>query len=189
MDINTINQKVAEAKTKDSSKEIGFYATPNEWSDFVESVSEKMVEDSSITLSKLVQKSYETSRKKGFWDDYKKIANTLADPERRQIMEDLIVCQKLLLTITEIAEAVESMRKSGEEPKLPADKSWKDMQDDELFTLYFEKYQKNSLGDEMGDVIIRLCDLAGKKNIDLDLCIRLKSRYNSLRAKKHGKTF
>ena len=67
---------------------------------------------------------------------------------------------------------------------------------DEEFTMdigiwksLFEEKIKSSFEDEVADVAIRLFDLCGGMNIDLEKHIELKMKYNSLRGYKHGKAF
>jgi NTP pyrophosphatase (non-canonical NTP hydrolase) len=68
---------------------------------------------------------------------------------------------KLLLVTTEIAEAVEELRRGKEEP----------------------------LREEMADIIIRTADLAGFLEIDLEKEISKKMAKNKTRSYKHGKAF
>jgi len=42
---------------------------------------------------------------------------------------------------------------------------------------------------ELADIVIRVCDLAGAMEIDLETAIREKMDYNETRESKHGKRF
>ena len=53
----------------------------------------------------------------------------------------------------------------------------------------FEHGVKSSFEDELADVAIRLFDLCGGLNIDLEKHIEMKMKYNSMRGYKHGKAF
>ena len=53
----------------------------------------------------------------------------------------------------------------------------------------FEMEVKSSFEDELADAIIRLLDLAGYKNIDIQKHIDLKLQYNKTRPHKHGKSY
>jgi len=61
--------------------------------------------------------------------------------------------------------------------------------DDEEFKLHFIASVKDSFEDELADVVIRVFDLCGKHNIDLNAHINAKMRFNSLRPRKHGKEY
>lgn len=59
-------------------------------------------------------------------------------------------------------------------------------QDDALFKIFFEKSMKDSFEDEVADSIIRLLDLCGKLNIDIETHIQAKMDYNATRGHKYG---
>ena len=86
----------------------------------------------------------------------------------------------LMLVITEIAEAVQADRNN-----LHADLDYfrviKTQCDDSYFGSLFEQCVKDSVEDELADVIIRLLDFAGMRNIDLSkLSEKLNERYYKL---------
>lgn len=79
----------------------------------------------------------------------------------------------LMLVFTELAEAVEADRKNHRADLLAfnrlgnkASHNWTSA-DPYSFVKNFEKNIKNSLEDELADVVIRLLDLAGVRGIDL----------------------
>ena len=47
----------------------------------------------------------------------------------------------------------------------------------------------NDLKDEIADAFIRICDLAGGLEIDLERHVRAKLEYNKTRPAKHGKKY
>lgn len=102
----------------------------------------------------LAQKAHENAIKHGFWD------------ERRSSEH----C--LMLIVTEISEIVEADRK-GRHADIEKFKALQSVVDD--FTIAFESHIKNSIEDEMADVVIRLADQAGAEGIDFDKM--LPSRY------------
>lgn len=55
--------------------------------------------------------------------------------------------------------------------------------------VHFKEYVKDTVEDEISDVIIRCFDLCGKMNIDIERHIRLKMDYNAGRPHKHGKAY
>ncbi len=99
----------------------------------------------------------------------------------------------LMLVVTEIGESVEALRENKkanwenyetdldfQSDFIPADQRQKKS---------FERWIKNSFEDEIADVFIRLADLCGYMNIDIEKHIELKMEYNRTRPKKHGKEF
>jgi len=133
-------------------------------------------------IEKLVKDSHEMAVKKGFWED-----------QNRNVPE------MLMLIVSELAEALEALRKEHNAPKFTVDDLYADLQinltDDEyVFNILswkenFEKSVKSSFEDELADVAIRLFDLCGGLKIDLGKHIELKMHYNSTRGHKHGKKF
>lgn len=53
----------------------------------------------------------------------------------------------------------------------------------------FAENIKGSFEDEIADTILRLMDLCGSMNIDIEKHIRLKAEYNKMRPPKHGKLY
>ena len=53
----------------------------------------------------------------------------------------------------------------------------------------FERTIKDSFEDEIADAFLRLMDLCGEYNIDIEKHIRLKAAYNQMRPPKHGKAY
>jgi NTP pyrophosphatase (non-canonical NTP hydrolase) len=135
-----------------------------------------------MKINETVQRAHEMARSKGFWEE-----------ENRNIPE------ALLLIISEVSEATEALRKNHyADPFAVADLS-RDLEldrTDEEFLLKtlawkakFELAVKSSFEDEVADVAIRLFDLCGGLEIDLENHIELKMKYNSMRGYKHGKAF
>jgi hypothetical protein len=99
--------------------------------------------------------------------------------------------QTLLLIVSEITEAQDALRKKR------APVNWEDHNaqeiwhygDDEKFKKLFNEHIKDTFEDEIADTFMRLMDLVGALEIDIDSHIELKRRFNSLREFKHGKSF
>jgi NTP pyrophosphatase (non-canonical NTP hydrolase) len=119
-----------------------------------------------MELNNLAVSIYEANKKKGFWD------------EKRNVGE------MLMLVTTELAEALEAHRKFRFANLSDADKN--DSIEDESF---FTSFVKDTFEDEIADAVIRLFDMAGGLNIDLDYHISAKLHYNSNRPYKHGKNY
>lgn len=127
-----------------------------------------------MTITELVQQAYAMAVNKGFHDA--KAPN---------------LDQKLLLVVSELAEAQDELRQ-GHQP-------W------EVYTRRPEfnnarliwsiggvdpTYEKpEGFGIELADALIRIADLAGMLGLDLEGLVKLKMAYNATRPAKHGKQF
>lgn len=125
-----------------------------------------------MNLNELRDKIYNNAKDKGFWDQERNIG------------------EALMLVVTELAEGLEAHRSASKiklVDKMVA-KGMNEMNDDE-FKEHFALMVKDSFQDEMADAIIRILDLCGGLDIDIDWHIAAKMRYNSTRAKLHGKAY
>ena len=145
---------------------------------------------SMIEWNKLKEKAYANSVRHGFWEN---------NPSDQHF---------LCLVISELMEAVEADRKGDS-----AGKDMKKLFEDDLasgedFKGLFESHLKDTVEDELADAAIRLLDLAGAHNLNLNrFClqhvvtlseimgfnlewhIEQKMRYNESREVKHGKKY
>jgi len=111
-------------------------------------------------MEKMIREAHEMARDKGFWDD----------PRNRP--------ELLMLIVSELAEALEALRKDHFANEKVSESLFNDLLmdevDEEFFLLGgawkdgFEKYIKSSFEDEIADVAIRLFDLCGGLNVDLE---------------------
>jgi NTP pyrophosphatase (non-canonical NTP hydrolase) len=132
-------------------------------------------------MEQLIKKAHGMAKEKGFWDS-----------ERNK-------SELLMLIVSELAEALEALRKDHYANKEAVNELYKDIHinlwDDEFNIMDgpwksgFEANIKSSFEDELADVAIRLFDLCGGLGVDLDKHIELKMMYNSMRGYKHGKQF
>jgi len=132
-------------------------------------------------MKKLISQAHEMAKSKGFWD------------EKRNTGE------LLMLVVSELSEGLEALRKDDYADQAVVESLSHDLEldrTDEEFMLKaltwktaFEQGVKSSFEDEMADVAIRLFDLCGGLNIDLEKHIEMKMKYNSMRGYKHGKKF
>lgn len=53
----------------------------------------------------------------------------------------------------------------------------------------FEQFMKNTVEDELADILLRVFDTAGYLGIDIDWHVNEKMKYNATRGKKHGKRY
>ena len=132
-------------------------------------------------MKNLIAKAHQVAKDKGFWEE-----------ERNKP-------EMLMLIVSELAEALEALRKDDYADQEVVANLAHDLEldrTDEEFMLKaltwkqsFEQGVKSSFEDELADVAIRLFDLCGGLNIDLEKHIDMKMKYNSMRGYKHGKAF
>ena len=96
-----------------------------------------------MNYNKLAEEAHENAVKHGFWET--KVSNEHC----------------LMLVITEIAEMVEAHRVSRKANTA----AYNEMPNKQIG---FEKFIKNTMEDEMADIVIRLADLAGALGVDFD---------------------
>ncbi len=120
-------------------------------------------------INQLAQDVHQNNIKKGFYEAEKNIGEMLA------------------LIHSEVSEALEADRKD-----LYCNANIEQIlkeENDERFQERFQKDIKSSFEDELADIMIRVMDLAAFKQVDLEAHIKIKMRYNALRAYKHGKKY
>ncbi len=136
-----------------------------------------------MSLNKLRDAAYQTALEHGFHE---------TQPEN--------IGEKLMLITSELGEALEADRKSRKadlkifnERLSLLNNSHNGMITTEIaqdnFNKTFKAYVKDTFEDELADAIIRILDLAGCLDINLDEHVALKMRYNSGREYKHGKAY
>lgn len=118
-------------------------------------------------INELSKEIYKRNIQKGFYEEEKNIA------------------EMLCLIHSEVSEALECDRKEKHCKSL----SCSDFIVDKMFKTDFEIEVKDTFEDELADIMIRVMDLAGYLNIDLEAHIQAKMRYNLLRPYKHGKKY
>lgn len=116
-----------------------------------------------FSISDLVKESYSNAKAHGFWEDIKILdkLNVTKNGNWYKQFKNNAVGNRLMLITTEVAEAEDGLRKDD-----------------------FENFKE-----ELADIVIRTCDLAGGLNIDLEAEIIKKMEKNKSREYKHGKAF
>lgn len=110
-----------------------------------------------MQINDLVQEVYGTACAKGWWD------------EERSFPELIALCH------SELSEALEDYRNGFAPAKM-----------------YYEEDPKSEKGkpcgipSELADVVIRIMDMCGHYNIDLEKAILEKMEYNQHRPRRHG---
>ena len=104
----------------------------------------------------------------------------------------------LMLIVSELGEALEADRKDRhadyeafhkEFEKRAADVGNNSEFRRMIYKETFENMCKDTFEDEIADAFLRLMDLCGAFNIDIEKAIRYKRDYNRLRPTKHGKAY
>lgn len=128
-----------------------------------------------MTIKKLQDKAFSNALKHGFHH------------------KDQNIAELLMLIVSELSEALEADRNGK---WFDGDKEWlklytnrKTEDDADTFDMIFMETVKNTFEDELADAIIRILDLAGYLNIDLESHVLAKMRYNESRPFKHGKEY
>ena len=135
------------------------------------------------TLNQLRDEVYQNSADHGFHD---------ADKEFSKTNEGLhaLVAQRLALIHSELSEALEADRKEKRAKLYYFDHNHRDpIEEVDRFVNKFEAHIKDTLEDELADAIIRILDLCGWMNIDIQRYVELKMKYNACREKMHGKKY
>jgi len=122
-------------------------------------------------LTKLSKEIHQANVEKGFYDDEKNIGEMLA------------------LIHSEVSEALEAHRKNRIAALRTATLARILHEPDQEFKEEFEKEIKDTVEDELADAIIRILDMCGYLQIDIENHVMNKLRYNTLRPYKHGKKY
>ncbi|SRR5216684_275523 len=159
-------------------------------------------DENRLTVKEMVDNSYGLARTKGWWPDlpvsisavenvklkniriltdqsigvdsaHVKFLLSIIDRQIQHINE-LKVLEKMMLVVTEVAEAVEEFR-AGHAPSHEYTSTDKNG---------IEKPE--GIPAELADVLIRIGDLAGRYGIDLEKAVRVKHEYNKTRSFRHG---
>ncbi|HET6224629.1 MAG TPA: hypothetical protein VFF27_00025 [Bacteroidia bacterium] len=123
-------------------------------------------------LNELSKEIHENAKSKGFYEDKKNTGEMLA------------------LIHSEVSEALEADRlKRYCQLSKPDQNVLMGWTHDNAFKIDYKDKVKGSFDEEMADIIIRVLDMCAFKDIDIDLHIKAKMRYNSAREHKHGKAY
>lgn len=123
-------------------------------------------------LNRLSKEVYRRNVEKGFYEKAKNIGEMIA------------------LMHSELSEALEADRK-GKYAKADME-TWNLLSGSptsEDFRELFQETVKDTFEDEMADLFLRLMDICGYLNIDIERHVAAKLRYNLTREKYHGKKY
>lgn len=129
-------------------------------------------------LNELSKEIYSRNVDKGFWDGGIEAKN---------------IGEVIALIHSEASEALEADRKNKHSVKsynlLNNCSSVETQNEQAYFRQEFETSVKNTFEDELADIIIRVLDVCGAMNVDIEWQIEQKMKYNLLRPYKHEKKY
>ena len=135
-----------------------------------------------MNLNELSKEIYEANKLKGF------------------DVKECNIGQTLMLIVSELSEALEADRKGKKDrlkffeqelgyARLKIEDYEPENENFKWITNRFETTIKDTFEDEIADTFIRVMDLVGALEIDIEKHIYLKRMYNSQRQFKHGKAY
>ena len=133
-----------------------------------------------MTITELVQQAHRNARSKGFHDEPTSLPTGIA-LIHSELSEALEAHRN-----GNIMELVDKMRMKNFVECIQGEDIEQDCQDciDNCFLDY-----KDSMEIELADAVIRIADLCGLLEIDLESCIKAKMIYNKTRPRLHGKSY
>jgi NTP pyrophosphatase (non-canonical NTP hydrolase) len=137
-------------------------------------------------LNELAKQVHENAVNRDFYDVDLQLPHFASKTVEAGVKHALFA-QKIALIHSELSEALEADRKDARVDsnsyKYPCEKNM------ENFPSFFTSCVKDTVEDELADVIIRTLDLCGYLKIDIAKHVELKMAYNELREYKHGKIY
>lgn len=144
-----------------------------------------------MTIKDWIDVCHGLAREKGWWTPYLARENAIRELSADQVLS------KLMLVVTELAEAAEEVRLPNHDPRLVYFESNGGPAEGVLGTkVPYERWQAargseampkpEGFGVEVADAVIRIFDLCGAMGVDLEAAVKLKHEYNARRSQRHG---
>lgn len=147
-------------------------------------------------LTDLAKKVHADNAAKGFYDEEERLTTNQAlifeNDDQFFFVRNAMINQKLMLICTEVAEACEAVRKNRFF-SVEADRTIAHyLQDAEMATSQqykasYEALVKDKFEAELAGTLIRVLDLCGRMNIDIESHVQAELKYNRTRPYKHNK--
>ena len=153
-----------------------------------------------MNINELVRKAHKNAIDKGFYE-----CESCGGDGQQGLVKPYYNCQScngtgisksknipelLMLVVSEVGEACEALRNDKWAHLIPFCNSINSpLSESKNNSMIFENLIKDTFEDEIADCFIRLADLCGYMNIDIEKHIEAKMKYNESRPKKHGKEF
>lgn len=124
-----------------------------------------------MDISRFQEECFQTAADHGWWPtkevDVSGAESDTAVMVKRLDLHQVNIPEKLALMHSEISEALEHFRAGNME-------------------MFLDEGKPDGFWIELGDCIIRILDLAGAYNVDMEYMLRLKADYNKTRPYRHG---
>ena len=147
-----------------------------------------------MKLNELRDKVHENAKAKGFYKPEESTAVLLRGIEPAcSGAKHAFFAQKIALIHSELSEALDADRMNNTTKSKIKNAGYTTSDAglicSEYFVNNFNNLVKNTVEDELADVIIRVLDLCGYLEIDIEKHVEMKMRYNKTREYKHGKNY
>ena len=136
------------------------------------------------TLNRLRNEAYQNAKQHGFHDSDYEVIKTMAGLHA-------LIAQRIALIHSELSEALEADRKERYANLYAFDCKGQQAPKEGVdpFVDRFKVHIKDTFEDELADAMIRILDLCGWMDIDIQRHVELKMQYNAGREKMHGKKY
>jgi hypothetical protein len=143
-----------------------------------------------MNLNKLAEQCHKQANESSFYKNDTKLGQILSGTGMIDYALFMRVCQLMLLVISKLIGAMEADRKDSHcklDDNYISDVLLK--YGNELFLKIYNSDIKDTFENEIAGTFIRIFDLCGYLNIDVDSHVKAAMRYSALREEKHGKKY